>query len=371
VLGQNEKHLSEENTNEVLNQLLEFSEALLNGNYSKRMITGVNDTPLSQICLNLNKYADEVQFSKTSGSHGAETHLMDFMEVISSYANREFGKKLKISDSSNVIDAIATGINILGEELEHSTVSKDELEKERDQLKMAKEVAEEANKAKTVFLGNLSHEIRTPLQGILGFSEIVLTEVSAEKRKKYIEIIIRRANDLGEIIEALLDLATLEAGQVSLDIQPVNLCQTFEKIFHDFHEEHRDRINPVKILIRNNISANNICMVDPLHLRQVILNLMNNGIKFTDKGYVEMSCEELKDHYLIKIIDTGIGITKEQISVIFEPFRQAHEGFSRSKGGIGLGLPICKKRVELWGGSIDVISKPGKGSTFSFTIPVK
>ncbi len=354
---------------EVLYQLLGLSAALLKNDYTHRVIAGVDETILSQICVNLNQFVDRLQFNQVTFPESTESTISNFIEVISSYANRDFSQKLAISDQSNVLDAVATGINVLGEELEHTTVSKAELEKERDLLKIAKEAAENANKAKTVFIGNLSHEIRTPLQGIMGFAEILRNELSAEKRNKYLDIIERRSTDLLEIIEALLDLATLEAGEVKAFPETLNIHKVTEDLFTDFQYEHGNKLNKVILTIDNGFPKDEMVTLDPLHLRQVILNLLTNGIKFTEEGRVTLITEKHPDHYLVKVEDTGVGIEQEQIQNIFEPFRQAHEGFSRSKGGMGLGLAICKKRVEIWGGSIQVASEQGKGSVFSFTIP--
>lgn len=361
----------ENQSTEVLHQLLDLSMSLVKNDYSKRAIVAVDQTILSQICANLNKFVDQLQFSQVAFPESAESSISNFIEVISSYANRDFSKKLTISDQSNLLDTVATGINVLGEELEYTTVSKDELEHERDQLKIAKEVAKNANKAKTVFIGNLSHEIRTPLQGIMGFAEILRNEPSAEKRNKYLDIIERRSGDLMEIIEDLLDLATLESGEVKAFPESIDLHKTMEELFHDFRAEHGAKNERVNMLISNALPKGEIIMLDPLHLRQVILNLLSNGLKFTKEGSITLIAERSTNHYLVKIKDTGIGIENEQLRNIFEPFRQAHEGFSRAKGGIGLGLAICKKRVEIWGGIIQVESEVGKGSTFRFTIPIK
>jgi signal transduction histidine kinase len=357
---------------EVLSELLTLSEAMLKGDFSKRIITEVDDTIISKICNNLNLYADNLQLtsSVSDDKEGSPQSINNFIDVISSLANRDFSTKLSISDNNNIFDAVATGINILGEELEHSTVSKEELEKERDLLKIAKEEAEMANKAKTVFIGNLSHEIRTPLQGIMGFAEILRNETSAEKRNKYLDIIERRSTDLLEIIEALLDLATLEAGEVKAFPESIDLHQTMEELFHDFRSEHSSKNGHLNLSISNRLPSGEMITIDPLHLRQVILNLLTNAVKFTKEGSIALCVEKHSAHYLVKVEDTGIGIEKEQQQNIFDPFRQAHEGFSRSKGGMGLGLAICKKRVEIWGGSIDVVSEQGKGSVFSFTIPL-
>lgn len=347
-----------------------MTEAMLNGDYSQRVVANVDGTPLSQICRNLNILADKLQLTDTPDNPHTET-INSFIDIISSYANRNFTNKLVISQQNNILDAIATGINMLGEELQHSTVSKEELERERDQLKIAKEEAEKANRAKTVFLGNLSHEIRTPLQGIMGFAEVLALEKDPEKRLEYIGIIIRRANDLMRIIEELLDLSVIESGNVEAHPDSIPLETAIEKIFNDFREDYSNRnANAIQFFFHHHLDPGDIAILDPLHLRQVIRNLLDNSMKFTHKGKVELIVEKTAREYIVRVCDTGTGISPEKIKVIFEPFRQAHEGYTRPIDGIGLGLPICKKRVEMWGGTIDVESEPGKGSTFFFTIPV-
>jgi signal transduction histidine kinase len=351
----------------ILKELVAMSQALAKGDYSWRVITNVDDSDLSRLCQNLNSLADQLQLTPLA-NNDVDYDVVNFIDIISSYANRDFSKKLIISESKNILDAIATGVNILGEELQHTTVSKEELEAERDQLKIAKEVAENANKVKAVFLGNLSHEIRTPLQGIIGFAEILQSEQAHEKRIRYTDIISKRANDLMRIIEDLLDLSVIESGEVIPHPHPFCLHEAIDKAFNDFREDKRIS-SPVTLVIKNNVSVEEMVNVDPSHLRQVIFNLLNNSIKFTREGSIELSSEKTTNHFCIKVSDSGIGIAPSKHEVIFEPFRQAHEGFSRSKDGIGLGLPICKKRVEMWGGTISVESEPDKGSIFSFTIP--
>jgi signal transduction histidine kinase len=246
----------------------------------------------------------------------------------------------------------------------------EELQLRADILKATNTQLEGANRAKTVFLGNLSHEIRTPLQGIIGFSEILASNGYPEKRGEYARIINKRANDLLQIIDDLLDMSTIESGEVEARPQRFFLSPAVDKIFYTICEDNLHRQNNLRLLLENRLSQHEQVYIDPLHLRQVLINLLNNGIKFTKAGSVKLVCFKERDHILIHVSDTGIGIPADKLDVIFEPFRQVHEGIARAKDGIGLGLAICKKRVEMWSGTIQVDSTMGVGSKFSFTIPL-
>jgi PAS domain S-box-containing protein len=238
-------------------------------------------------------------------------------------------------------------------------------------LTMAKEEAEESNRLKTIFLGNLSHEVRTPLQGIMGFAEILENpNLPPTKRNEYLGIIKRRTNDMQNIIESLLDLASLETGEIRANPHQIQLIGVLEDVFLRIRNDYSLTGKRIELQLVNNLNDEPLAHVDSQHLQQVIINLMSNAIKFTNLGTVILSIDRNAKCYLISVKDTGIGIPSDMLEHIFQPFRQAHEGISRSKGGIGLGLAICKKMVEMWGGTIEVVSHPGTGSMFSFTIPL-
>jgi signal transduction histidine kinase len=241
-------------------------------------------------------------------------------------------------------------------------------------LQKAKEEAEESNMLKTVFLGNLSHEVRTPLQGIQGMTELLEIKTMNEgDRKRYIGLIKKRTQDLQNIIEALLDLASLENSEIKAFPQERNLHEAVESSFRENRVIHADAFlqKPVKFLLQNHLKATDTAYFDPRHFTQVLINLIGNAIKFTDKGEVVLVAERKGNSYVIEVVDSGIGISQDKIEHIFKPFRQAHEGFSRTKGGIGLGLSICKKMIELWGGNFTVQSSERVGSVFSFSIPIR
>ena len=239
-----------------------------------------------------------------------------------------------------------------------------------ESLRIAKEEAERANRLKTIFLGNLSHEVRTPLQGIQGFAEILENvNLSESKRTEYLDIIKRRTIDLQNIIDSLLDMASLETGEIKSFPVLINVYDFFQSTFLSLSEDLSLKSKEIEVSLENLLSTDVEIAVDIIHLKQVVINLMKNSIKFTNQGTVKLIVVEDRERITVTITDTGIGIPKEQQAYIFEPFRQAHEGLSRSKGGIGLGLSICKKLIELWGGTIELTSEPGRGSSFRFFIP--
>jgi PAS domain S-box-containing protein len=239
-----------------------------------------------------------------------------------------------------------------------------------EELLLAKEEAEESNRLKTIFLGSLSHEVRTPLQGILGLAEILENpELTLETRGTYLNIIKQRTADMQNIIEALLDLASIESGEIKPFPVQTNLYEFAESMYDRAKQDPLLVGKIIELHHENNLKSNAVALIDPQHLLQVATNLVRNAIKFTNQGNIILAYHEADHAYEISISDTGIGISNDKIEHIFKPFRQAHEGISRSKGGIGLGLSICNKMVEMWGGKITVHSQLGKGSTFSFSIP--
>lgn len=235
-----------------------------------------------------------------------------------------------------------------------------------------KERAQNANKLKTIFLGNLSHEVRTPLQGIVGMSDILESNnLPSEKRREYINVIRRRAKDMQNIIEALLDMASLETGELKALSSEVKLFNLIEEIHEKILSEEFSDNKSVEFNLNNTINPETIVQLDHRHLNQVLFNLVNNAFKFTKEGKVTLISEEHETYYAIKVDDTGVGVSEDKQESIFVPFRQAHEGLSRSRGGIGLGLSICRQMVSLWDGTISVKSTLGNGSVFMITIPKK
>ncbi len=253
---------------------------------------------------------------------------------------------------------------------DHDIAINEQLRETTDKLKRAKEEAEASNQMKTVFLGNLSHEVRTPLQGIQGLAELLeATSFPEEKRVEFLRLIQRRTKDLQSIIESLLDLASIESGAIRPYASSFNLKKFLENFYRQTLENQQVKSDAIEFKLQLSISDNSNVEIDSNHLTQVLINLVSNAFKFTDSGSVLLECFKEPGQYRIQVADTGLGIGEDEIQHIFKPFRQAHEGLSRSKGGIGLGLSICKEMIVMWGGTIQVNSQPGVGSVFSFTIP--
>ncbi len=242
------------------------------------------------------------------------------------------------------------------------------------ELEKAKEKAVESDRLKTAFLANMSHEIRTPMNAILGFSQLLDTDyVNEDRRKQYLSLISRRSKDLLSIIDDIFDISKLETNQIELFREPGNVNEMLADIHHGFSlasEFETDK--DINIRIGRLLEGGNENIItDFTRLRQILVNLVSNAIKFTYKGYVEFGCflwDVQTIHFYVK--DTGIGIEEDKQSIIFDRFRQADDNYlSRRYGGTGLGLSISKGLLDLMQGKIWLESSTGLGSTFHFTIP--
>lgn len=239
------------------------------------------------------------------------------------------------------------------------------------ELQQSRDIAENANKAKSDFLANMSHEVRTPMNSIIHFSRLALGEHIPPLARDYIEKVNSSSSNLLRIINDILDISKIESGKLDIEVTKFNLDTLLAEATDSLRfsaEEKGLRFS----LLRPSYNYGYVCG-DPLRLLQVLTNLISNSIKFTNKGEVIIEVTgdipQVKGNIEFRISDTGIGITKEQLKKLFQPFQQADSTTTRQYGGTGLGLVISKQLIQLMGGEITVESFYGKGTTFSFFLP--
>ncbi len=245
-----------------------------------------------------------------------------------------------------------------------------EYRKLMDELVKSKEKAEESDRLKSAFLANMSHEIRTPMNGIIGFADLLEdNSIEDDKKKQFLQIIKTSGLQLLNIINDIIDISKIETHQIRFTEEKVNISQIMNDLVSFFYQitEKKNLQLTISSMVGNDQDE---CKTDGVKLRQILTNLINNAIKFTDCGFIKVLVS-VKDHlFYFEVQDSGCGISKENQSVIFDRFRQVDDKKgSTLQVGTGLGLAISKAYIELNGGKISVSSEPGKGSAFSFTWP--
>ncbi|MDO6567936.1 ATP-binding protein [Alteromonas sp. 1_MG-2023] len=234
-------------------------------------------------------------------------------------------------------------------------------------LKQKTAIAEQALKARSEFLANMSHEIRTPIHGVQGMLETLNSSVLTDQQKEYASVAMRSSESLLNIVNDILDFSKIDAGHMSYDVEPVNFKELIEHQIPMFSRLAQKK--GIELITETANVSNTLFLADSLRLSQILINLLNNAVKFTDEGSIKISARSTKygvGRFRVKLIvtDTGIGISEEQQKVIFSPFLQAEESTQRRFGGTGLGLAIVSNIVEHYDGKIEVSSAIGEGARF-------
>ncbi|MFH0842579.1 MAG: PAS domain S-box protein [Bacteroidota bacterium] len=243
--------------------------------------------------------------------------------------------------------------------------------KAETELISAKEKAEESDRLKTAFLHNVSHEIRTPMNAILGFSSLLNeTGINADEQKQFVDVIFQSGNQLLSIINDIVDLASIESGQVKLNMREINLNSELRKLSEQFG--YKQKPQDITLILDTPFPDKNAHITtDGTKLIQILSNLINNAFKFTKKGRITFGYSQKENCLEFFVRDTGVGIAPEHQKKVFDRFYQVDSAVSRHYSGTGLGLSICRAYVELLGGTIWLTSQPGEGSVFKFTLPYK
>lgn len=253
----------------------------------------------------------------------------------------------------------------------------EQMHKNMAMLEDAKRMADESNRIKNEFLATMSHEIRSPMTGVLGMAELLIeSDLNAEQRN-YTRTILNSAEALLTIINDILDFSRIEAQRLELEPMPINLLELVDDLSDLYSIKAREKA--LELAVRYVPGTEQFVYADPTRLRQVLGNLINNAIKFTEKGSIVVTVRERRDtanrpdhaQFIFTVEDTGIGIPQDAQGRIFEKFVQLDASAKRDVGGMGLGLAICKRLVALMGGDLRVESTPGKGSTFTFTADLR
>lgn len=245
--------------------------------------------------------------------------------------------------------------------------------KNRFQLEKSKEKAEESDKLKSTFLANLSHEIRTPMNAIIGFSDLLLNEsLSEDLKRKYLKIINSSGKSLVSIIEDLIEMSKIDAKLIVPNYKGLDIEKCIKELYNTLKVTIPEDKNIVFYITESTEKLENNILTDEVKLKQIIVNLLTNAIKFTDNGHVAFGYSIDKNEQLLefRVEDSGIGISKNDLKVVFDRFRRVDDDYSISLSGLGLGLSISKAYVEMLGGEICVESVYGGGSVFKFTIPL-
>jgi signal transduction histidine kinase/ActR/RegA family two-component response regulator len=287
--------------------------------------------------------------------------LTRLLDALGRIAGGNLDERIPLSSAHDELDAIGHAINVLVGELQIVASG----------LRRAKEDAEAASMAKTIFLRNVSHEIRTPLTVVLGMSDLIASRSVPKARVEELrERIAANGRALVTILDDLLDLAKIESTRINFELEPVQVSHLAGEVVESF--EALAARKQVALVFESTGADDAHVLADPKRLRQILMNLIGNAVKFTEHGQIAVRVTESPGtrQVFVDIADTGIGMTPEQAHEVFEPFAQADATIARRYGGSGLGLAISKRFAQGMGGGLDVAAtEPGRGTTFRLTLP--
>lgn len=246
---------------------------------------------------------------------------------------------------------------------------REKVERERENERLEKEVARNSAASKSQFLANMSHEIRTPLAAIIGYGETLLEpDLDDEQKRNSAETVVRSGRHLLDLINDILDHSKIDANKLDVEILTVNLPELIEEVRAFFAPRAREKGLEFRIIY--DFPLPELIRTDPTRLRQILINLCANALKFTERGHihVRIRCDRPRQQLVATVVDTGIGMKREQLDRLFDPFAQGSSDIARQYGGTGLGLSISKRLCELLGGSIRVRSQYGEGSEFEAVV---
>ncbi|MDO9566900.1 MAG: response regulator [Candidatus Desulfaltia sp.] len=354
-------------------------------NYFRISSGGINGMPRNVICIPITIKDQLIGVLELASIHDYTDRSLEFLNIVAYQLGIGINNALTylrleqtaegLKEKNELLAAQNEEIQAQNEEIqaqnEEIQVQSEELIYQKKEIEEKSERVEEASRLKSEFLSNMSHELRTPLNSMLGLTNLMAEGIAGkinEKQKEYIEIIERNGKSLLQLINDILDISKIESGKVDLSTSKI----LFKRFISNVCSSIMPLIDRKGLSLDIDVDDDIFIYCDVDKLRQVLVNLLGNAAKFTEKGGISVSAAvkkcELHDEVVIKVSDTGMGIPADATEYIFEPFRQVNGSLTREYNGTGLGLNICYNLVKLMGGKIEVESEVGKGSTFTVTL---